>query len=78
MDDTTILSIAGIVISLLSGAYVAFKHSSCRSKCFGVENDLHIDLTPIGSDFGLEKNKESIQNGGTGESKDKRPEEATH
>jgi hypothetical protein len=78
MDDTTILSIVGIAVSLLSGAYVVFKHSSCKSKCFGVENDLQIDLTPIASDLNLEKNKESIQNGGTGESKNKRPEEATH
>jgi hypothetical protein len=77
MDDTTILSIIGIAVSLLSGLYVAFKHSACKSKCFGVENDFQIDLTPVSSDLFLEKIKVPIQNGGSngsnesGTSKDK-------
>jgi hypothetical protein len=78
MDDTTILSIVGIAVSLLSGAYVAFKHSSCKSKCFGVENDFKLDLTPVSSDLFLTKNIGPIQNGGTtgtSESESKSPEE---
>jgi hypothetical protein len=63
MDDTTILSIVGIAVSLLSGLYVAFKHSSCKSKCFGVENDFQLDLTPVTSDLFLEKIPKVNQNG---------------
>ena len=76
MDDTTILSIVGIAVSLLSGAYVVFKHSSCKSKCFGVENDFQLDLTPVSSDLFLEKNIAPIQNGGASKSENKPPEEA--
>lgn len=79
MEDTTILSIVGIAVSLLSGLYVAFKHSSCKSKCFGVENDLQIDLTPVSSDLDLEKKLSPIQNGttkGASENQNKPPEEA--
>ena len=79
MDDTTILSIVGIAVSLLSGAYVAFKHSSCKSKCLGVENDLQIDLTPVSSDLFLEKIHAPKQDGattGSNKSENKPPEEA--
>jgi len=63
MDDTTILSIVGIIISLLSGAYVVFKHSSCKSKCLGSTNEFYLDLSPVSSDLFLEKNDLLYQNG---------------
>jgi hypothetical protein len=72
MDTTSILSIVSVGVSLLSGFYVAFKHSSCKSKCLGSENEFQLDLSPL-----IEtKNISSIQNGRTGESKYERSEEA--
>jgi hypothetical protein len=63
MDDTAILSIVGVVVSLLSGLYVAFKHSSCKSKCLGSMNEFYLDLSPVSSDLFLEKNDLPYQNG---------------
>ena len=38
---------AGLAMAVLSGAYVALKHSSCKSHCCGKEADLTIDLSPV-------------------------------
>ena len=45
-NTATIVAIVGAITSLVGTIYIFVKHSSCRSKCFGKEADLSIDLSP--------------------------------
>lgn len=77
MDPTTSagLGIGGIVAGVLGVLYTYMKHSKCKSKCWGKEVDLEVDLTPI--KIPEDKIFHKVDGTTSGSSKDTAPEEAT-